>query len=139
MDNGQSVVLDSIKNEELRKGLRELFDMMRLGKEGKYKVRSSDRGLMMRTFGDRLKEIEACPEQLKKSKSNEESASSVEPPKETSESTSASAPKKTRLGPARFSADWKPTRFLPRKTTSSVRHPSLLLMYEQLDLRCWQK
>ena len=108
MDNGQSVVLDSIKNEELRKGLRELFDMMRLGKKGKYKVRSSDRGLMMRTFGDRLKEIEAMWEQLKKSKSNEESASSVEPPKETSESTSASAPKKTRLGPARPPADWKP-------------------------------
>ena len=108
MDNGQSVVLDSIKNEELRKGLRELFDMMRLGKKGKYKVRSSDRGLMMRTFGGRLKEIEAMWEQLKKSKSNEESASSVEPPKETSESTSASAPKKTRLGPARPPADWKP-------------------------------
>ena len=114
MDNGQSVVLDSIKNEELRNGLRQLFDMMRLGKKGKYKVRSSDRGLMMKVFGDRLKEIETMWEQLNNRKSSERVEKSVrsvvEPPKETIESTSASAPKKTRLGPFRPSANWEPAQ-----------------------------
>lgn len=121
MDNGQSVVLDSIKNEELKNGLRELFDMMRLGKKGKYKVKSSDRGLMMRLFGDRLKDIETMWEQLKSQNSDEKVEESeknttnttVESMKSTTQITiepmkSTSTTKKKPLGPSRPPSDWKP-------------------------------
>jgi len=102
MDSGQSVVLDDIKNKELRDGLRELFDMMQLGEKGKYRVRSSDAGLMMKTFGDRLKQIETMWETLK-NKNQKDSSPPVSEPTVVETTTE----KKT-MGPSRPPSNYKP-------------------------------